>query len=251
MPSVDEPVELGADEPRDLAGVLGHRAGVHRPRAGVGVRRRRRVHAVGEAAALADLVEQPARQAAAEDVVDDVERLAVGVARAAPNGRRWPGAPARSRRRSRRRSRDRARGRPRRCGRRPPGIAANASSTAATTSSWSTSPATRPRSWRRCGSGRRRTRGCRRPSIDRTVPAPRRCRGRGRGRRTAAGVSVRRATSSGESSSIASSSRITWRSLSTSSSVISERVSTSPSSSMPVAPWRAASGSSTPCTPST
>ena len=79
MPPVDEALELRADEAGDLAGVLGHRPGVDRPGAGVGVRRRRRVHAVGEAAALADLVEQPARQPAAEDVVDDVERLAVGV----------------------------------------------------------------------------------------------------------------------------------------------------------------------------
>ena len=46
----------------------------------VGVRGDAGVHRVGEAATLADLLEQPARQTAAEDVVDDVERLAVVVA---------------------------------------------------------------------------------------------------------------------------------------------------------------------------
>ena len=43
---------------------------------GVGVGARRRVHAVGEPAAFADLVEEPAGRAATERVVEDVECLA-------------------------------------------------------------------------------------------------------------------------------------------------------------------------------
>ena len=232
MPSVTSRSQLGADEPLDLAGVVGHRAGVHRPRAGVGVGRRRRVHAVGEAAALADLVEQAARQAAAEHVVDDVEGLAVGIVACAPSGRRWRGGPARSRRRSRRLL-GRARARRGRCARRP--------SAGRRTPPSPRRPPRRGRrrrrrrsSWRRRGSARRRTRGCRRrrstttvsrsPAVSRPRPwSPNSWRAR-----------VRRATSSGESSSIASSSRMTWRSLSTSSSASSERVRTSPSSSTPV-----------------
>ena len=237
MPSATRRSSSGTIEPVDLAGVLGHRAGVHRPRAGVGVRRRRRVDAVGQAATLADLVEQPARQAAAEHVVDDVERLAIGVAawHRAPTDRQVhllgvvvdgdvaprerPGARARRPAvagRHRRRTPPRRRRRPRRGRRRR----------------------RRRSSWRRCGSARRRSRARRSAAIERTVarsPAVSRPRPWSPNSWRA---SVRRATSSGESSSIASSSRMTWRSLSTSSSAISELVSTSPSSSMPAAPWR-------------
>ena len=140
MAAVDQAVELLGDQPADLAGVLGHRPGVHRPRAGVGVRAERRVHAVGEPAALADLVEQTARQPAAEDVVDDVEGLAVGILSGDRTpadrqvdllgvvvdgdvGLRLAGSGA-------------ARTRPS-----PAGMSANASATAPATSSWSTSPA--------------------------------------------------------------------------------------------------------------
>ena len=63
-----------------LVGVLGLRAGVHLEHAGVGVGGHAGVHRVGQAATLADLLEQAARQPAAEHVVDDVERLATLVA---------------------------------------------------------------------------------------------------------------------------------------------------------------------------
>ena len=83
-----------------LVGVL--RAACRRPmlnHAGVGVRADAGVHRVDQPAPLADLLEQPARQAATEHVVDDVERLARGVVARQARGRRSRCAPARCRRR--------------------------------------------------------------------------------------------------------------------------------------------------------
>ena len=86
-------------------------AGVDPGRAGVAVRRRPRVDRVAEAPLLADLLEQAAGHAAAQDLVGD-RRGRSGRRR---SGRRpaspWRRAPARCRRRARRRARPRPSGR--------------------------------------------------------------------------------------------------------------------------------------------
>ena len=79
MPSATSRSSSRVQQRLHLVGVLGLRARVQLEHAGVGVGRHARVHRVGQPATLADLLEQPAGQAAAEHVVHHVERLAARV----------------------------------------------------------------------------------------------------------------------------------------------------------------------------
>ena len=139
----DEAVDHRVDDLEQLAQPVRGGAAVDHEGADVAVGRRRREHRVGEAALLADLLEQPTRHAAAEHVVGHPQGVAVVVARGQappadghvrllggtvdddqrhdrrPAERCGPGArPARRRRRCRRPRPARGRGRGRR--RRPP-----------------------------------------------------------------------------------------------------------------------------------
>ena len=69
MPSGAQLVQLDVDQAEHLGDLARPGAGGDREGAGVGVRRRTGADGVGEAALLADLLEQAAGQAAAEDVV--------------------------------------------------------------------------------------------------------------------------------------------------------------------------------------
>ena len=75
----DEPVELAAHDVERLVDPLGRGAAVDRERARLLERAAVREHRVRQAALLADLLEEPRAHPAAEHLVDDREREAVGV----------------------------------------------------------------------------------------------------------------------------------------------------------------------------
>ena len=75
----DQAVELGAHDVERLLDALGRGGAVHRQRARLLERAAVREHRVGEAALLAHLLEEPRAHAAAEHLVDDREREAVGI----------------------------------------------------------------------------------------------------------------------------------------------------------------------------
>ena len=74
-----ERLGLGHDQLAHLGGAGRTGAGVRGEHPGIGVERRRRVHRVRQATLLTDLLEQAARQPAAEDLVQDGEGEAVRV----------------------------------------------------------------------------------------------------------------------------------------------------------------------------
>src|SRR3954452_11920485 len=76
-PVVDQLVEFSAQQCDDLVAMFGLRTGVHLERSTVGVRRHPGVDRVRQTPTLTDLFEQATGQPATEDLVDDVEWLAV------------------------------------------------------------------------------------------------------------------------------------------------------------------------------
>ena len=75
----DEPVELAAHDVERLVDPLGRGGAVHRQRTGLLERAAVREHRVRQAALLAHLLEEPRAHPAAEHLVDDREREAIGV----------------------------------------------------------------------------------------------------------------------------------------------------------------------------
>ncbi len=76
-----QPIELRLDDLDGLGDAFGRRARVHGEEAGIGEGRAVRVHGVRQPALLPDLLEQPRRHPAAQRLVHDGERVAVGVER--------------------------------------------------------------------------------------------------------------------------------------------------------------------------
>ena len=214
-PLCAEMVELGVEQVEHLVGVLGRRADRDGERARRRRRRAGRTRSSSKAPRLADLLEEPAGQAAAEHVVEHGQREALGrvpvrgahaehelgllgVARlrrrAGPSSMRAPRAPGRRLRGGRRSGLDAGheprRGRGRRRRRRP------------------CCPA---------GSGPRRTTGSPATVTDSMTSARRGPRGRAGGRGTWHRRSSSWTTSAGSSRCMRTSSRITWRSASSSS----------------------------------
>ena len=141
MPSAPSDAELGGDDVEHLAHVLGCGPDADAHRAGVVVGHPLRPHRVGQPTTLPDLLEEPAREPPAEDVVEDGQRVAPRV-RAVDRARgRGPGGPVRWPAGSTRSGSTRSPGGSGRGGA-AAGAPANRASSPSATARWSRSPAT-------------------------------------------------------------------------------------------------------------